>query len=119
MVSSVWQEYILSRGESRLTVASAEGSRGFKHTRIKITGELRVKLRDWLREWQLYRTRTVAKDVVRFMVEQGKLESAVLLEEKARKPAIRMMQRVLVHLGMQRSIAPGCTAYKDKKRKRP
>ena len=62
---------------------------GKKNTKFSRTIELQVSLRDWLHERNMKRQRTVARDVLNFIVDCGKLPSSIILDNKALHSALR------------------------------
>jgi len=111
MCEKVWSQYL---NKEKITISPGSGNRMPRTTKIKHTNGLRVRLRDWLRERQLKRERTVARNVLEFLIEEGKLKATVKDDEKDFKTALRLVQRYIVRIGWKRGNVRGCTTYKEK-----
>ena len=112
VVRRVWQDFLQDRD---FNVTPDNGPRGKKHARIKSTTALRMLLRDWLHERNLRRTRTVAKYVVAFLVDNSKLPADNTETEAKSKATLRTVRRFInSELGWVRGERKGSKTYIEK-----
>lgn len=101
----VWKDYI--EKNQTPSVAPHEGPRGVNQSRIPRTPEVKQAIRDWLHERNLKRQRTVANDVLNYLIDQGILPATIQDDAKARMSALRTVQRFVNFLGFKRGNRRG------------
>lgn len=109
---STWKDYVNKKEIS--AAVEQEGARGKKYTTFPRTQSLSFLLRDWLHERELNRQRTVAKDVMFYLIEQGILPANTTSEPKKLKAGLRAVQRYILHLGFHRGRRKGQLTYVQK-----
>ncbi|EDQ87919.1 uncharacterized protein MONBRDRAFT_26987 [Monosiga brevicollis MX1] len=107
----VWREFI-DRGT--VSPAPNQGPRGVKHTKVPHTKSLRFLLRDWLNERTNARERTVAKDVVAFLVQQKVLQPEAVASDRAARSTLRVVQLFIKALGFRRCKRAGKPMYRER-----
>lgn len=105
-----WKEYI----ERKPVSAPPEnGARGAKKTSFRRTKKLRLELREWLYWRNMNRQRTVAKDVLAFLIESGVLPPSAGSGERARPAGLRAVQRYVKSLGYKKRELLGRVTYAE------
>lgn len=107
--ANTWSAFV-NTGD--VEAASAGGPRGENATRFPRTNALRDDLRTWLYDRNLRRHRTVARDVVSFLVSRNVI--SIGDGDKARAAALRAVQRYLDDQGFSRGKRTGRVMYKQK-----
>lgn len=110
---SVWKNFVAER---ELSSAPTSTARGRKLPRIPRSMELRLALRNWLGERNRQGQRTVARDVMRWMVDARVLPHWILDDSKGRETAERAVRRYLTSSGFRRGSVAGKQTYKEKER---
>jgi len=111
-VIAAWNTFLKSK---TLTPSRAtEGPRGKKLFLFKRTQGLSRKIRDWLFERRAHRTRTVAKDVLGFLIELDIIPATIKEDAKAYATALRATQRYIKHLGYKRGKGKNSASYEER-----
>jgi transposase len=103
-----WKQYLEKKD---VEVATTDGPRGAKVSKIPRTQALRVKVRDWLHEREISRQRTVAKDLLDFLVTESIFPPVVKDTPKQTAAALRATQRYAKGMGLKRGKRRGQKIY--------
>ena len=106
----VWKEFLEGSPPS---VAIPHGPRGKKTTRFRRTDGLRLKLREWLHEREVLRQRTVAKDVMSFLVAEGVIPNPD--DGRDFHSALEAVRSYIRSLGYKRGNRKGQQMYLERK----
>eukprot|EP00049_Salpingoeca_infusionum_P019447 m.361900 g.361900 ORF g.361900 m.361900 type:complete len:553 (-) comp19975_c0_seq1:79-1737(-) len=109
--SQVWRTAMAGEEQE---ASLSEGPRGQKHTRFRRSKQLKLALRNWLFERNIRRERTVAKDIVQFLIERGVLPTSCNDTSADSAATLRSVQRYIASIGWVRGTAPGSKNYREK-----
>ena len=104
----VWKQYVEERVVSE---APAEGPRGAKNPLIPRTLALGADVREWLHEREISRERTVARDLLAFLISTHVLPQSVMKGKRSIESALRTVQRYVKAIGLRRGKRKGQTTY--------
>ena len=107
----VWKEYV---EEAKVSTATDSGPRGVKFPKVKLSKRLLRALREWMHEREVQRERTVAKDVLQYLVAHKHIPDVQMSEKRAYASALRLVQRLVVKIGYKRGSRKGQKMYHER-----
>jgi transposase len=110
LVSETWKDFMTKKN---IELSEAPGNRNSKWTFVPETRKVLRTLQQFMRERREIRERTVAKDILDCLVK-NKFVCIRDGDLKAKKSALRSVQRYIVRKGFKRGRKKGCQHYRLK-----